>query len=375
MTGGIFLVNPDDSLTTMRESTFSAEDVLQGLLARYPDLLAGDQMDPVSPRRWLLVTRESPIPGEQDGTGRWSLDHLFLDQETFIEVKRSTDTRLRREVVGQMLDYAANAIAYWPIEEIHAQFERRCEKEGAVAEDLLAEFLGPTADQEAFWTAVKTNLQAERVRLVFVADEIPLELRRIVEFLNRQLDPAEVLAVEIKQFSGDGRRTFVPRVLGQLDQKANHVKGPKKQWEEGSFFVELEKKSGTAATQAARRLLAWAKEHATRIWWGQGASDGGFVPVLQHKGQDHVFFTVWTYGRVEVTFQFLKNRPPFDDEGLRIKLLDRLNQVPGVSFPKEVITKRPRILLEKLANPETQAAFLGVLDRIVAEIESSSAPA
>jgi hypothetical protein len=29
---------------------------------------------------------------------------------TLLEVKRSSDTRIRREVVGQMLDYAANGV-------------------------------------------------------------------------------------------------------------------------------------------------------------------------------------------------------------------------------------------------------------------------
>jgi hypothetical protein len=51
--------------------------------------------------------------------------------------------------------------------------------------------------------------------MVFVADVIPAELRRIVEFLNEQMDPAEVLAVEIRQFVGEGMKTLVPRVMGQ----------------------------------------------------------------------------------------------------------------------------------------------------------------
>src|SRR6185312_796656 len=56
----------------------------------------------------------------------WSLDHLFLDEEgvpMLVEVKRSTDTRIRREVVGQMLDYAANALSYWNVAAIKARFE------------------------------------------------------------------------------------------------------------------------------------------------------------------------------------------------------------------------------------------------------------
>ena len=49
------------------------------------------------------------------------LDHLFLDQDgvpTIVETKRSSDNRLRKEVVAQMLDYASNALIYLPVEEI-----------------------------------------------------------------------------------------------------------------------------------------------------------------------------------------------------------------------------------------------------------------
>ncbi|HEV2126472.1 MAG TPA: hypothetical protein VGW38_27250 [Chloroflexota bacterium] len=35
-----------------------------------------------------------------------------------------------------------------------------------------------------------------------MADEIPPDLQRIVEFLNAQMSPAEVLAIEIRQYIG-----------------------------------------------------------------------------------------------------------------------------------------------------------------------------
>ena len=132
MAGRIYLLDGESKLIAMEESPYDSETLLQKLLADHPDLLAGDQIDVEEPRRWLLVSREMAVPGEQDGAGRWSLDHLFLDQDaipTLIEVKRSSDTRIRREVIGQMLDYAADAVAYWPVEEIRARFERRCEEE------------------------------------------------------------------------------------------------------------------------------------------------------------------------------------------------------------------------------------------------------
>jgi hypothetical protein len=58
------------------------------------------------------------VPDSETGGGRWALYRLFIDQDgifTIVEEKRSTDTRIRREVIGQMQDYAANAVAYWPI--------------------------------------------------------------------------------------------------------------------------------------------------------------------------------------------------------------------------------------------------------------------
>ena len=55
--------------------------------------------------------------------------------------------------------------------------------------DVLAEALGTDLDPELYWQQVKTNLLAGRIRLVFVADAIPAELRRIVEFLNARMSP------------------------------------------------------------------------------------------------------------------------------------------------------------------------------------------
>jgi hypothetical protein len=117
---GIFLIQ-DDRMVEMALEPYESEELLQRLLATYPALMAGGQMNPPNPRRWLLIGREIGVPGEQDGSNQWSLDHLFVDQDgvpTIVEVKRSSVTRIRREVVGQMLDYAANGVQYWPIADL-----------------------------------------------------------------------------------------------------------------------------------------------------------------------------------------------------------------------------------------------------------------
>jgi hypothetical protein len=357
----------------MEEATYDSESILQKLLADHPDLLAGDQINVEEPRRWLLVTRELAVPGERDGAGRWSLDHLFLDQDaipTLVEVKRSTDTRIRREVVGQMLDYAANAVVYWPVEEIKAKFESQCKENGGDPGAKLAGLLGEGQDASFFWQQVKTNLQAGRVRLIFIADEIPPELRRVVEFLNSQMDPAEVLAIEVKQFVAENLTTLVPRVLGQTEtarQKKTVDRGESRQWDEASFFDDIRERRGEQETAIARRLLEWANEHGLRVWWGEGKKDGSFFPMYDNKFGKNFLFCVWTYGRVEIQFQHMTTLP-FAEAGKRKELAQRLSAI-GLPIPEEALKKRPTFGLSLLKEPDALARFLEAFDWVLSEIK------
>jgi hypothetical protein len=360
----------------MEESPYDSETLLQKLLADHPDLLAGDQINAEEPRRWLLITREMAVSGEQDGAARWSLDHLFLDQEaipTLVEVKRSGDTRIRREVVGQMLDYAANAVAYWSVEEVISRFGARCQGDGLDPVVVLSEFAGEGQEVAAFWQKVKTNLQAGRVRLIFIADEIPPELRRVVEFLNSQMDPAEVLAIEVKQFIGQGMKTLVPRVLGLTEtarQKKGVGSGETRQWDEPSFFGALLERRGEQEVAVARRLLEWAKERGLRVWWGQGTKDGSFFPMYDNRFGKNFLFSVWTYGTVELQFQHMR-LPPFSEPEKRKELAERLAQIGGVSIPESALNRRPSFKLSLLTGAGNLAKFLAAFDWVIAEIKGA----
>lgn len=265
MTGddGLYFIGEDDALTAMTVTPYEAEEVLQTLLAKYPDLLAGAQMDPHDPRRWLLVAREHGVPDRADASGnRWSVDHLFVDQDaipTLVEVKRSSDTRIRREVVGQMLDYAANGVLYWPVDRLRESFTRTQSKIFEIDPDTaVRDLLGdPESTVESFFDQVFENLRAGRVRLVFVADIIPDELQRIVEFLNTQMSPTQVFAVEVKQYAAAGfrGRAIVPRVIGRTaTTMTKSSSGPKLR---PAHFRE----SALPATrELGDRLAAWARE-------------------------------------------------------------------------------------------------------------------
>lgn len=117
---------PGEPLSELSATGYERERELQHLLEDFPKLLAGADMNPASPRRFRLVSSQAGVPDHAEGGTRWKLDLLFLDQEaipTLVELKLGTDTRIRREVAGQMLDYAANGKRYWGNGRLRAMFE------------------------------------------------------------------------------------------------------------------------------------------------------------------------------------------------------------------------------------------------------------
>lgn len=297
----IFLVGEEDSLITMTETDYVAEDILQEFLACYPDLLPGDQIDPENPRHWLLVSREMGVPGDIAETNRWSLDHLFLDQEgipTFVECKRAVDTRSRREVVAQMLDYAANGIEYWSIDQIRQTAAVTAQKQDKTLEEELGKLLDDdNAAIASYWELVKANLDAKRVRLLFVMDTIPKELRRLVEFLNEEMTHVEVLAVEIKQFqreTGKGYKALVPRVIG-FTETARDVKMGTPVRQKPMTFDEFMEKCDPEIAPFYTRVIKLAGQHGYQVSWGAKS----FSVRGQFQGERGSFLYGWPNKRFD----------------------------------------------------------------------------
>jgi hypothetical protein len=373
MPRGIYLIKDEDIFVTMTEQQYDSEDLLQGLLDKYPLLLAGDQINSEAPRQWLPLARESGVSDSTDGSDRWYVDNLFLDQDgvlTIVEVKRSSDPRLRREVVGQILDYAANAVVYWTIDSIRSKFEERCRALGADPDQELVEKLDRSEAQE-FWQDVSANLEAGKIRMLFVADHIPSELQRIVEFLNEQMKDAEMLAIEIKQYVGEGHKTLVPRVVGQTAKSQVTKGGPrqKRKWDEQSFFEGLKARSSSDDAQIARKVFEWVTSHGFNIWWGEGARDGSLVVTVVHNALTYYTISIWTSGAIEIAFQWLRSKPPFDQESKRINLQAKLNEIPSVNIPSDAINRRPSFPLAALKDETALNQFFTVLKWIVEEIE------
>ena len=226
------------------------------------------------------MQRKIGIGDEPDSGGRWSLDHLFLDEAgvpTLVEVMRSSDTRIRREVVGQFFDYAANAASYWAVDQIRDAFETERPRGGRDADEDLATHIGAEGVPERFWEEVATNLHAGRLRLVFVADVIPHQLRRIVEFLDEQMTRTDVLAIEVRQYVAPGSEmiTLVPRLIGQTeaarDAKRVAIGRSRMRWSEPDLIKMLREAHPGEQGDRMVRLYEFLRDRDARASWGTGA--------------------------------------------------------------------------------------------------------
>ena len=357
-------VRPDDGpLVELHPEGYLTEAELQALVAQFPDLLPAAGINSADPRRFVLVRREAGLSDSEQGGARWWIDHLFLDQDaipTLVEVKRASDTRIRREVVGQMLDYAAWALTYWSTDRLRGWFEEECAAANSTEADHLATRLGVT-DPEAFWVQAKTNLQAGRIRMLFVADVIPLELRRVVEFLNQQFDPAEVLAVEIAQYRGTGFTTFVPRVLGQTEkaQAAKAAGRPARpNVDIDASLAELT--ADPEIADMARAAYDWARDRGLQFHESRLPE---VLPTLSALGTRYPLFSVHSDGQLHLPFAMWKGKPVLGDEAERRAIAAEIGTVIGTA-PRS-ISGIPTFPVWMLRDPEQRSKFLAIFDRVI----------
>lgn len=227
------------------------EELLQALLEQYPSLLSIGQQGEYHQDSWLFIEREVEIPTDERDICQWYLDHLFLDNNavpTLVEVKCASSTKIRREVIGQMLDYAANAIAYWPIEIIQTKFEATCLAKGKDSAQLVARILNVgdknKVTYERYWKTVEANINSGQIRLVLLADILPNEIKHIIRFMDKKMETVEVWAVEIGQFINENPGIVKNLILPKRDK-------PKKEPNLNDLYGLAEDQAGYFTTYQA----------------------------------------------------------------------------------------------------------------------------
>jgi hypothetical protein len=328
------------TVTMTRLYCQNEEKELQNLLEANLQLIPGEQINVEEPRRWLLLKRELPVEDPATGENRWSLDFLLLDQDavlTLVECKRFRDVRAKREVIGQMLDYAANALFYLTREKFGASLEEQARRSGVDADTLVRDFEATDATSvDALFKNVRNKIAEGEVRLIFFMEEAPSELKSVVLFLNKQMERAEVLIVEAKQFEHDGDRIVVPSLWGYTEE-ARRIKktvtvrsaGERRSWDEQAFRDDIERRLDQPSAKAI--LLLYDRLSAARgieIRWGSGKGAGSFSAIDPRLAQ-RSFLSVFSDGRLWVSLGWLRLSPT--ELAFKDAYLAELQKIPAIA--------------------------------------------
>lgn len=188
------------------------EATLQDILFRYPRALPVANIDPAY-AGLIPVCKELITPAGY-------IDALFvnhLGRLAIAEFKLWRNPQARREVIGQILDYAKD-LASWSYEDLQRQVSLALGKTGNTLYDLVRERC-PEVNEAEFVDNVTRHLRRGEFLLLIVGDGIREEAASIVDFVQRYSGLHFNLAlVEAALYRDAANRLIVqPRVLARTE--------------------------------------------------------------------------------------------------------------------------------------------------------------
>jgi len=177
-------------------SGYENEAALQEILFQHPTLVPGVSGEVIACREF------------QSGVG--PADVVILDADgaiTIVESKLAANPQVRREVIGQILDYASRL---WQMSA--QEFEDAWSR---AAPDHRSPFVALDDTDGRIRAAVQENLEVGRFNLVLAVDRINDDLSRIVTFLNAVTKPSTgVIAVEFARVYDGATEILIPTAYG-----------------------------------------------------------------------------------------------------------------------------------------------------------------
>lgn len=194
--------------------------------------------------------------------------------------------------------------------------------------------------------------------------------------------PREVLAEEGVVFDDKLRAAPAQKlVAGELVQMIGGAALP-----DSSQFLDSDVEESAFAEQLAEANPAATVHGVLQVLHEWGSSGGDFAYgrgqevscslMMARTGEAASIWPLALYPRhssAEVVFQWLRDRPPFDDRALREELRQRLNAVEGISIGADRLDSRPSFALDLLADQGRRARVLDALKWFQTEVQAADA--
>jgi len=213
-----------------------------------------------------------------------------------IECKHSYNPESRREVVAQILEYAAGlwGQTYETIDD-----RIRATMGQSLADMMLRRMQDEDWDEEAFRSGVRRTLEAGSFILVVAVDRTNDQLNSIIRFINGCSKPAfSLCAFEIELFQADDVEILVPHLYGQPEISAKPVV-----WSVDEFLASVKNDLSDHDEAVIRELLEFSESKADRNYHGSGkAGPTSFTFQANYKGQFFPIFAVQNSGYLQIRF-------------------------------------------------------------------------
>lgn len=179
------------------------------------------------------------------------------------------------------------------------------------------------------------NLKNSRIRLIIATDELRPEMRRMIEYLNKEMQNTEVLGLELRSY-GDKSESLVlvPRLIGQtqssIDKKIVNVK-----WTIDKLKAAYADLSDRELSRRLQKILDWAVKK--KFFMAAVAKYPTFG--VQGKSKDRIF----TFMPDRVLYSFINEKHYPGGPAERDKLVDELKKLRLLDAdfdPQEVISGR-----------------------------------
>lgn len=326
--GNPVLLGSNGLISRPRRIPFTAktfeEGWLQELIRANPEILPVDEIEPVF-APLLSVGKEVP-------TEVGSIDNLFMSPQgylTIVETKLWRNPEARRQVVGQIIDYAKD-ISRWSVEELESRVrdynQQFRDSNFGILDTLRLVKQIEEADEPAIVDTISRNIQRGRFLLLVVGDGIRESIEEMVDFLTQTPQLYFTLAlVELQVYelgaAQDKSLLVIPQIVARtreitraivrvegkaieaihvgVDTRIETEKHARARFtlSEQDYFDILSQSVDSEQVNFARRIIEDMENRGCVIDWKQ-ASYVVKLPDPSGSGQNFTLFVVQTNGKV-----------------------------------------------------------------------------
>ena len=187
ISGNPVIIKKAEKIIKPRRISFTEKDFdegwLQDLIQKYPEILPVSEIEPVFAPLISI--------GREVQTAAGAIDNLFLSSSgylTIVETKLWRNPEARRQVVGQIIDYAKE-ISQWDYEDLDSRvrtYNKKYHQVDSNIIDTLKRFkFIEDADEKTIVDIISRNMKRGRFLLLIVGDGIRESVEAMAKFINQ----------------------------------------------------------------------------------------------------------------------------------------------------------------------------------------------